>query len=243
MSNFRIGVALLGLALGTVPLAAQAPALQPAALEIKYVRDSQEYQMLSRMVYRAATQAVVASAKALAPKSWVVVLDLDETALDNSPFQLERAAYGIPFSPDAFVSWSLRREAGAVPGVVEFIDAVRRSGGRVAWISNRAFAADQATRDNLAHLKLWNDEDRICLQEAAERTKRVRRTEVIGGKGACSWNAPMTPVAFIGDQMGDFPAADEGITAAGTQDSFGTINFILPNPMYGDWTSRVTRIR
>ena len=104
MSKFTVGGASVVVILCGAAAMAQAPALQPTALEIKYVRDSQEYVMLSRLVYRAATQAVVASAKSLAPKSWVVVLDLDETALDNSPFQLERAAYGLPYSSDAFVA-------------------------------------------------------------------------------------------------------------------------------------------
>ena len=246
MSKFRVGVAMLAVALsaaiGGASVAAQAPAVPQTALEIKYVRDSQEYAMLTRMVYRFATQAVTSAVKPLAPKSWVVVLDLDETTLDNSPFQLERAAYNIPYSSDAFVSWSMRREAGAVPGVVDFIDAVRKAGGHVAWISDRAVASQQATKENLDHLKLWTDDDKLCLRESTERTKRVRRAEVIAGNGACSWNAPMKTVAYVGDQIGDFPVADEA-AGAGTADAFGTTNFILPNPMYGDWTSRVTRTR
>ena len=246
MSKLKVCLPLLALLLCGRSAWAQTSAPPPSAmraLEIKYVRDSQEYATLSRMVYRMATRAVTDAAKSLKPQSWVVVLDIDETALDNTPSQLDRAAYDLPFDPVAFVGWVARREAGPVPGVVEFIAAVRKAGGRVAWISNRLPAGEEATRDNLKKVSLWTDDDRLCLADSA-RPKRARRTEVISGSGACSWaGTPMKPVAFIGDQMGDFPEANEGVPGAGADDSFGAMSFILPNPMYGDWTSRVTRTR
>jgi predicted secreted acid phosphatase len=43
--------------------------------------------------------------------------------------------------------------------------------------------------------------------------------------------------------MGDFPSAGESDPDAGKKDAFGRRYFILPNPMYGQWTSRVTRQR
>jgi predicted secreted acid phosphatase len=51
----------------------------------------------------------------------------------------------------------------------------------------------------------------------------------------------MKVTAFVGDQMGDFPTPDENIPEAGSDVAFGRTCFLLPNPMYGDWTSRVTR--
>jgi predicted secreted acid phosphatase len=51
----------------------------------------------------------------------------------------------------------------------------------------------------------------------------------------------MAVVAFVGDQMGDFPAPDEDIPETGDEGAFGRTCFLLPNPMYGDWTARVTR--
>src|SRR5436190_23626691 len=188
MKTIHIGLAMTLLAVASAAAQTPAPAAATSALEIKWVRDSQEYATLTRMVYRMATQAVTQSARGLTPKSWVVVLDIDETTLDNSPYQLERAAYGIPYDSASFVGWSKRVEAGVVPGVVEFIDAVRKAGGRVAWISNRAAAGEDATRENLKKVGLWSDDDRLCVAGDAARTKRVRRTEVFSGSGACSWN-------------------------------------------------------
>ena len=48
-------------------------------------------------------------------------------------------------------------------------------------------------------------------------------------------------IVFVGDQMGDFPEADEGIANAGTDPAFGDTCFLLPQTMYGEWVTRVTR--
>src|SRR5688572_7815727 len=61
-------------------VSAQQPALLPQNLGIKYMRDSQEYATLARQVYRAAELAVRTAAPRLKKGSWVVSLDIDETA-------------------------------------------------------------------------------------------------------------------------------------------------------------------
>jgi 5'-nucleotidase (lipoprotein e(P4) family) len=233
---------------GTAGLAgAQAPARPEADhLEVKYVRDSIEYPVLTRQVYRQATQAVQAVGPATGPaRAWAVVLDVDETALDNSVYQLERAAYELPFDSESWNAWVRRGQAPAVPGVVEFVAAVRAAGGSVAWITNRDDVVREATRRNLAAVGLWDDNDRLCLMTSDPAyTKAVRRREVATGQGACAWPArPTEIVAFVGDQVGDFPAEGEDSPDAGRDAAFGTRFFLLPDPMYGNWTTKVTRDR
>jgi 5'-nucleotidase (lipoprotein e(P4) family) len=225
-------------------VSAQQPALLPQNLGIKYMRDSQEYATLARQVYRAAEVAVRTAAPSLQKGSWVVSLDIDETALDNSTYQLEREAYRLPFDSVSFNAWVMRRQAPAVPGVSEFAQTVHQLGGYVAWISNRDVQTFEATRANLTALQLWSDQDRLCLQ--AQTTprppKRLRRSEVLSGQGGCSWpGTKMRFVVFVGDQMGDFPEADEDIPGTGTDLAFGRTCFLLPQAMYGEWVTRVTR--
>jgi len=239
----RLAVLALVVAL---PARAQSPGAAPGALAIKWVRDSEEYATLTRQVYRAAERAVTDAAARL-PRGtpWAVVLDVDETALDNSAQQLEQAAYGLPFDTASWNAWTRRVEAGTVPGVAGFIAAVRRLGGHVAWITNRWDTTTDATRANLAAHGLWNDDDRLCLRSSAPAdTKAVRRTEVTGGNGPCAWRGTaMTVLAYLGDQLGDFPAAGENDPDAGRDEAFGVRYFLLPDPMYGAWTTRVTRRR
>lgn len=235
--------ALGAVALAAVPsLLAQSP--EPTNKQVKYVRDAQEYYTLTRQVYRQALAAVNGSERARMSGPWAVVLDLDETVLDNSTYELERATYGDTYSDASWNAWVQRAEAGVVPGAIDFISGVRRLGGRIAYISNRAEATRAATIDNLRRLNLWAETDKLCLATDSLYPKRVRRGEVTNGTGKCSWNNTQTPiVAFVGDQMGDFPAAGENDADAGKDDAFGRRYFILPNPMYGAWVTRVTRQR
>lgn len=214
-------------------------------LEIKYVRDSETYAVLTRQVYRSALESVrswVANAQAGGP--WAVVLDVDETTLDNSTYQLEVGTYHTEYDEPSWNAWVGRREAGTIPGVIEFVAAVRRMGGRVAWISNRFEVSQEDTRANLDQVGLWDDDDRLCLKGDPEYSKADRRRDLGTGEGLCAWvGTPVTVAAFLGDQMGDFPATGEPFPAAGDDSAFGTRFFMIPNPMYGPWSRRVTRLR
>ena len=231
-----------GMAAGQSPCACEPPG-EPTHLEIKWVRDSAEYVALVRQVYRQAALAVRDAVDRRGPgRAWGVVLDVDETALDNSVYQLERAAYGKPFDDESWNAFVRRVQSPAVPGAAGFVGAVRAAGGHVAWISNRDDVTREETRRNLASVGLWSDDDRLCLFTEKAYTKAVRRREVSTGSGACSWpGRPVEALAYVGDQLGDFPAAGEDLPDAGRDEALGTRFFLLPDPMYGSWTTRVTR--
>jgi predicted secreted acid phosphatase len=96
---------------------------------------------------------------------------------------------------------------------------------------------------NLRRNRLWNKADLLCLKTSSSDTKAMRRKAVATGAGVCSWSGvSVSVVAFVGDQMGDFPAAGETFTGAGTDDQFGRSFFLLPDPMYGKWTNGITRV-
>jgi 5'-nucleotidase (lipoprotein e(P4) family) len=220
------------------------PAPPPANnLAIKYMRDSEEYATLARQVYRAAGTIIADKTRSFGKGSWSVSIDIDETALDNSAYQLELVAYGQEHNTQAFNAWVARREARAVPGAAEFVNLVRKLGGNVAWISDRDASTAEATRQNLAAVGLWSDDDRLCLKEIGGKPKSARRQEVVSGTGKCSWNGSKhRMIAFVGDQLGDFPSAEEQIPETGSDSAFGSTCFLLPNPTYGRWTNAVTRI-
>jgi acid phosphatase len=215
------------------PLAGQLPEHK----ELKWFRDSREYVTLTHQIYRQATDAVRDAARRQSRgEPWAVVLDLDETTMDNSVYQLERAAYATVFDSASWNAWVRRAEAGAVPGVTEFIATVRAAGGRVAFLSGREVSLAEATRANLAALGLWRDGDLLCLRDAANTyTKRMRRTEIRSGAGPCAWAEPTAVLAYLGDSLGDFPDPDE------EPGEFGVRFFLLPNPLYGTWERGVTR--
>jgi len=239
-------VVLAGLVLSAAAGVGAAQGPGTAGKEIKYVRDSEEYATLTRQVYRLALRQVGAARDALPRgRPWAVVLDVAQTALDDAVYMLERQAYGVPHDTMAYGAWRAREDADAVPGVADFIAGVRRLGGRVAWISNDQASTREHIRANLAKVLVWNDGDLLCLPAAdTSYTKRARRTEVTSGTGACAWpGQPVAVLAYVGDALGDFPAAGEADADAGNDAAFGVRYFLLPNPMYGSWERQVTRRR
>lgn len=240
------GAVVVVWALSFGPAAHPAAAQSPAALHglhVKYVRDSEEYATLTRQIYRTALAAVLEANRSSPDQTpWIVVLDVDETALDNSAYELERETYWVPFDDETWNAYVARRASEAVPGAREFVRSVRAAGGRIAWITNRDEIVREDTRENLRRVGLWDDSDRLCPRSSREDTKAARRREVVTGTGRCSWDGrPVRVLAFIGDALGDFPAAGEDIAEAGNDAAFGRRFFLMPNPMYGTWTRRVTR--
>jgi len=231
---------LLGVLLG--PAMPALAAQEGRGYQVKWVRDSEAYASLTRMVYRLATRSAIAHAAALEDGSpWAVVLDVDETTLDNSAYELERATYGQAFDLQSWNAWVARREAGTVPGVAQFLEVVRGAGGRVAFITNREESTREDTRANLAAHGLWSEGDLLCLRIDRSYTKRVRRGELTSGVGRCSWPGDaVTVAAYLGDQLSDFPGAGEALPGAGQDASLGELFFLLPNPMYGPWDDSVT---
>src|SRR5512139_3811741 len=79
--------------------AVSAPAPAAAAAKgdpdsVKWVRESAEFRALFVQVYRMATVHVEAAARTRAAGTWAVVLDADETVIDNSLHELERERQG-----------------------------------------------------------------------------------------------------------------------------------------------------
>ena len=78
-----------------------------------------------------------------------VIVDIDETVLNNSPSNAYQAKYNLPFSEKDWYAWGEMRKAAAVPGAVDFLNYAVSKGVKVFFISNRDDVQEQATIDNL----------------------------------------------------------------------------------------------
>ena len=152
-----------------------------------------------------------------------IVMDLDETILDNSQYQVELFEKGESFNMDSWSSWVLRKEAKLVPGAKEFIEFVRSIDVQLVFISNRMDERVEATKLNMKKLGILEDSDIFLLRLDRQDTKDIRRQEVITGINRMKSFGKFDVIAYIGDAAGDFPI-----------DSSANY-FILPNPMYGKW--------
>jgi 5'-nucleotidase (lipoprotein e(P4) family) len=210
--------------------------------EVRWVRESVEYAAICEQTYRAAWQSVKTMATAMTDH-WAVVLDVDETVLDNSPYQVELYERGETFSPKTWAEWVNRMEAKAVPGAKAFLDSVRTLGelAHIVFITNRDADLEQATFENLRKHGLWQDEDVLLCRRDRSDTKEIRRQEVLKSEGRCQGLGKRKIIALIGDQIGDLLAKEGGKSAQELKESLlsswelGIKYFLLPNPMYGSW--------
>lgn len=201
--------------------------------DLHWVRASAEYRALTLQVYRVATERVTALARGRANGSWAVILDADETVLDNSEYQRRRSAVDSGYTEPTWSAWVRERAARPVPGAAQFVRAVRAAGGRVAIVTNRADSLCAPTRENLRTAAI--ETDIVLCQIPGESDKNPRFRRVQDGTAAPGI-PPLAVVAWVGDNIQDFPALGQSARddPAALAD-FGERYFLLPNPMYGSW--------
>jgi 5'-nucleotidase (lipoprotein e(P4) family) len=221
----------------SVPAIAPSPA--PASFRapeaIRWTRDSAEHRALFLQVYRAAAAHVESVASTRAPGTWAVVLDADETVIDNSLYQLERAQAGRPFDAESWRAWCARREAVPLPGASAFLSRVRTLGGRIVIVSNRTTTECPDTEAVFVEHGLAYDV-MLCKPDGGPSDK-TPRFEAVGRGTTPAGLPPLEVVAFVGDNVLDFPGQSQAIRTQGDDafEAFGVRFFVLPNPMYGSW--------
>lgn len=231
--------AALLVAAGCAPAAAPATAPTPAAAlapprDVHWVRSSAEHRAIFEQTFTAAAQAVERLAAGRTPQSWAVILDADETILDNSVYQLRRAAVDSGFTPESWTAWVRERDATALPGAAPFVARVRSLGGRVVIVTNRTQAECDDTRSNIDALGM--QADLVLCRSPESGDKNARFQSVERGTAAPGWT-PATVLIYVGDNIQDFPGMTQGARDGGPEHfaRFGRDWFILPNPMYGSW--------
>jgi len=199
------------------------------------VRNSAEYHAALFQVYRLATTRVEQAVAKLPTGSWAVILDADETVLDNSLYQLERSRLGLGFTAESWNAWVKRREATALPGSASFLARVRALGGRIAIVTNRLESECADTRAVFDAFKLAYDA-MLCRPDGTPSDKNPRFAAVAEGRSPAG-STPLAVVAVIGDNIQDFPGLSQKTREQGAPGftEFGVRYFLVPNPMYGSW--------
>lgn len=235
----------------------QATAADDNLNAVVWMQRSDEYAAATRSLYQAAIgrlDAVLASGEeALASNERrpgeraalpaAIIMDIDETVLDNSPYQARLLAKGSEFDSDSWNAWVAEKKARIIPGALEFTQAAAARGITIFYISNREAALSAETLENLraAGLPVKQGENVFlglgmqipgCEQVGSE--KLCRRQQV-----AQNYRIVMQ----FGDQLGDFveirsntPEARAALS--GQYNSWwGERWWMLPNPSYGGWES------
>lgn len=253
----KLAVIVLALLALLIPTVAQEAPRQTAPT----VREAAAHELLhatlfqqSAAEYRALCIAAYAQArmqleKALADKGWsacleqkgafgdlppAIILDADETVLDNSAYEARLIEGGGEYDVKTWHPWCRERKAKAVPGAVEFCNFAAEKGCTVFFISNRDAEVREDTRANLKALG-------FPLRDGVET---VMCREDVSDKGPRrAWVCERYRVLLqCGDQLTDFSSEFNKATTARRSelcakyaDWFGKRWIVLPNAMYGDW--------
>jgi acid phosphatase len=236
------------------PAAPAGPVANDNLNAVAWMQTAIEYRLITGQTFRAALAQLD---RALKTPGWdalakpdrpgvaaglppAIIVDIDETMLDNSPAQARLVRDNEAFSEARWDEWVQSQAARPLPGALEFARAAAARGVTIYYVSNRTVAQGPATlanlrkagfplRDDTQYLGLGtvvpgcegSGSDKGCRRQLVGRTHRV--------------------LMQFGDQLGDFVSIPVN-TLAGREQAIrpylgwvGERWFVLPNPSYGSW--------
>lgn len=256
MSVQRVVVYTFACLLFAHPVLAQSPAPAPKSLipeddrlnAVLWTMSSAEFDASSRMAFvmaRTALDAALANpthSAALEQTGDVsglppaIIVDVDETILDNGPYQVRLMRETKIRPADLMSIWVEEASAKALPGAAEFVAYAQSKGVTIFYITNRNSEKEAATRKNLAAIGATFPEniDTVLLE--------FEKPEWRGDKTSRRAFAASTHriLLVIGDDFNDFVSArtslaDRRTVAAREASRWGRDWIMIPNPMYGSW--------
>ena len=168
-----------------------------------------------------------------------VIVDIDETVMDNSRYQAELVLRGLAYEPESWRAWCERAEAGAVPGAVDFLSYAASRGVRVFYITNRRVPEKTGTIRNLQRLGFPTvTEDTVVVREEGSTPSKESRRKKVADRYRIA--------LLIGDNLNDFnddfagkSTAERAAQVDRERAEFGSRFIVVPNPMYGDWENAI----
>ncbi len=214
---------------------------------ILFVQKAGEYRALAYQAFNVARMRLDADfekknlkklPKAERKRARAVVVDVDETVLDNSPHQAFIVINQMPFTPDVWTQWVNQRKAKAIPGAAEFLTYASQKGVKVFYVTNRDEIHRQATIDNLKQAGFPDaSNETVLVRTAGDSSKEPRRLSIM---------QKYRIILLIGDNLNDLSSqferksvADRFAEVDKTRETFGRKFIVLPNVMYGDWESAI----
>ncbi|ETI98020.1 MAG: 5'-nucleotidase, lipoprotein e(P4) family [Veillonella dispar DORA_11] len=208
-----------------------------------WMRTSAEYRALAYQGYNVAMNAVkmAVTDPSHQRKPLAIVLDADETVVDNTKLMGESIANGNGrFDAPWWRQAVHQGKSQAMHGAVEFLNEVHKQGVEIFYVSNRYAPVNlDVTIQNFKELGFPSvDKDHVLLFE--KDSDKQPRFDMIAKK--------YYVVVYMGDNAGDFPIGTKGKTLAerngiidAHKEDFGTTFVVFPNPAYGSWVSALAK--
>lgn len=187
--------------------------------------------------YNLATMRLAEFTKLKTAKPKAVVVDIDETMLDNSPFEAQQIIDNSGYTAERWRKWTSLAKANALPGAVEFTNFCDSLGVEVFYVSNRKVTEVDVTVKNLDSLGFSFARTENMLFKEEVSSKKSRRDKI---------SEKFEIVLLIGDNLNDLSEVFEnrGVDWGASvveqnRKEFGNRFIMLPNPMYGNWENSI----
>lgn len=165
-------------------------------------------------------------------KPLAIVVDVDETVLDNSPFEAKSILENTDY-PTYWKEWMEAASAKALPGAVDFLTYASTKGVETFYITNRKVQFQKETMKNLQEKGFPHVDDAHLLLRKGESSKEARRQKVLETHEI---------VILMGDNLNDFTDLFEANSieerhknVENLKAEFGKKFIVLPNATYGAW--------
>lgn len=199
-----------------------------------YQQRAAEYKALCFQAYNIARVRVDEAIRHHHTKPLALITDIDETVLDNSPYDAMRALKNQDYSTATWKQWTAKAIADTVPGAPAFFKYAALKGIKVFYITNRDGDERDATLKNLQLYQLPYADNAHLLLRNGRSSKESRRQLVL---------KKYDIVLLCGDNLPDFdalydndpPEADRTAVTQKLRKKFGSRYIIIPNPSYGDF--------
>jgi 5'-nucleotidase (lipoprotein e(P4) family) len=204
-------------------------------LGLVYQQQAAEYRALCLQGYNLARRKVEESIRSRKKNDLplAVITDLDETALDNSAYDVYLFQHDTTYSRLSWENWCNAAVADSVPGSVSFFNFVNTKKIDIFYVSNREMKTLDTTIYNMRKLgfpQLYKDH---FYFRTAESSKEKRRQEIAKSHMI---------IVLLGDNLIDLdarfdklPTAERRKQTDSLKELFGDRYIVFPNAVYGDW--------
>ena len=166
-----------------------------------------------------------------------IIMDVDETILDNGPYQVRLMNNTDKKPADLMTQWVEEANAKPLPGAAEFIAYAQSKGVTIFYVTNRNAEKEAATRKNLAAIgaKLPENIDTVLLEREKPEWKNDKATR----RAAVAETHRV--LLLLGDDFNDFVSTqrlsspERRALVQREAKRWGRDWIMFPNPMYGSW--------
>ncbi len=206
---------------------------------VLYVQNAPECKALYLQAYNWASQILLQKQTAgVLSDSSAIVIDIDETVLDNSPSMGKMIKDNEGF-PHGWQEWVALAKAEPLPGVLAFLKLADSLGVTIFYVSNRHHKNLGPSMKNLNTLGFPQIDSAHFKLKTTSSSKEERRKSVDQGHQI---------ELLLGDNLNDFAEVFEKTKGEerskavdDLRDEFGDRFILLPNPMYGAWLYEINK--